>query len=153
MILSLTVAVMAQSKEAVSFDENPPVQPPAIFVATMPPCLISVANQYGKSLNISEATLKKAQNFITEAHQKVPDFKNQVRKLEIDIMIASRKERYKDYEMLLKKLSEVKIEASLFHEGLVKRARKTFSKEDVEKLDKFIRENQKVFLAANKLSE
>lgn len=151
--MGLTVAAMAQSKEAVLLDENPPIQPPAIFVATMPPCLISVANQYGTFLGISEATLNKAQDFIKEAHQKVPEFKNQVRKIEIDLMVASMKERYEDYEGLLKKLGEVKIEASLFHEGLVKRARKTFSEQDIERLDEFIAENQEVFLSANRLNE
>lgn len=152
LLFCLTTSVMAQPKREVSFDENPPNQPPAIFAATMPPCLIGVAHQYGESLGISALTLKEAENFINEAHQKVPEFKKKVKALEIDIMNASREERYEDYEKLLKTLSEVKIEASLFHEGLVKRAREVFAEEDVQKLDDFIFSHQDVFLAAHKLN-
>ena len=66
-------------------------------------------------------------------------------------MQASKEERYDDYKKLLYKISELKIKASLFHEDLVKRARKVFDKEDVKKLDKFIIANQEIFLKAVKL--
>ena len=150
-MLCLTITVMAQSNSKISFKENPPNQPPAIFAATMPPCIIGVAHQYGKSLGISKATLHKAKGIIKEAHQKVPEFKSKVRILEIALMNASKEGRYKDYKRLLKKLSKVKIEASLFHESLVEKARKTFAKTDVKKIDQFIEKNMEIFLAANKL--
>ena len=152
LIVCLTVSAFAQTKMEVSFEENPPNQPPAIFAATMPPCLIGVAHQYGELIGISTASLQQAEQFISEAHKKVPEFKKKVSALEIALMNASREERYEDYEKLLKTLSDVKIEASLFHEGLVKRARKVFAKDDIQKLDDFIFSNHEVFLASYKLN-
>ena len=141
----------SQTKDNTFFKENPPHQPPAIFAASMPPCLIGVANQYGTDIGVSKSTLEKAEQFIKEAHSKVPTFKKQVRTLEISLMKASKEERYDDYEKLLNELSTLKIKASLFHEGLVKKARKVFEKEDVKKLDDFITANKDAFLKASKL--
>lgn len=134
------------------FKENPPSLPPAIFQASMPPCLIGVAYQYGNEIGVTDDTMKKANDFIKEAHKEVPNFKKRVKELELQLMKASKEERYEDYEKLLHKLSEVKIEASLFHEGLVKRAREGFNPKDVKKLDDFIITNQDVFLESVKLN-
>ena len=151
----LTFAIVgigfSQTKEDTFFNENPPHTPPAIFAASMPPCLIGVANQYGDHIGVSKSTLNKVKDFIEEAHRKVPDFKKQVRTLEIALMNASIEERYADYEKLLHELGAIKIKASLFHEDLVKRARKVFSKNDIKKLDDFISANQEVFLKLYKL--
>lgn len=141
----------SQSKDAPFFKENPPHSPPAIFAARMPPCLIGVANQYGTYIGVSINTLEKAEEFIKEAHSKVPAIKKQVRELEIALMQASKEERYDDYEKLLHKISDLKIKASLFHEDLVKRARKVFDEEDIKKLDDFINANQDEFLKTYKL--
>lgn len=151
-LISLIISTgFSQTKESTLFKENPPHQTPAIFAASMPPCLIGVANQYGEYIGVNKETIKKTKEFITEARAKVPEFKKTIRKLEIQLMLASKGELYEDYKKLLHKISEVKIEASLFHEGLVKRARKVFDKDDVKKLDEFIISNQEVFLKAVKL--
>lgn len=150
-MLSFTLTILAQTDTETLFQEKPPIKRPAIFVASMPPCIAGVAYQYGEGWNVSEATLEEVRKIMKEAHQKVPTYKSEVRALEIDLMNASTEERYEDYERLLRALSELKIEASLFHEELVKKARKTFSKQDLIILDKFILDNQEVFLAANKL--
>lgn len=141
----------SQIKNDTFFKEKPPHTPPAIFIASMPPCLIGVANQYGFDLGVSNSTLEKAKEFIEEAHKKVPTYKKQVRELEIALMKASKEERYADYEKLLGELGALKIKASLFHEQLVKRARKVFDKEDIKILDDFIITNQEIFLKAYKL--
>lgn len=141
----------SQTKESTFFKENPPHQPPAIFAASMPPCLIGVANQYGTHIGVNKNTLAKAKEFIKEAHRKVPAFKKQTRTLEIALMQASKEERYDDYEKLLHKISDLKIKASLFHEDLVKRGRKIFDKEDIKKLDDFIITNKDEFLKTVKL--
>ena len=141
----------SQTKDNTFFKENPPHQPPAIFVASMPPCLIGVANQYGTHIGVHKSTLEKAKEFIKEAHSKVPAFKKQTRTLEIALMQASKEERYDDYEKLLHKISDLKIKASLFHEDLVKKARKVFDKEDIKKLDDFIIANKDAFLKTVKL--
>ena len=141
----------SQTKDNSFFKENPPHRPPAIFTASMPPCLIGVANQYGVHIGVRKNTLEKAKEFIKEAHSKIPLFKKQIRSFEIELMRASREEHYDDYKKLLHKISELKIKASLFHEDLVKRARKVFDKEDVKKLDEFIITNQEIFLKAVKL--
>ena len=151
LMICLATVILAQTNENISFEKTPPNRPPAIFASSMPPCLIGVAQQYGTSLGISTETLKQAEEFISEAHLRVHGFKKKVKDLELDLMKVSMEERYKDYEKLLRKLSDVKIEASLFHENLVKRARKTFKEEDVQKLDDLIFSNHEVFLASFKL--
>ena len=143
--------MFSQTKSDAFFKEKPPHKPPAIFAASMPPCLIGVANQYGTDIGLSKGTQEKAREFIKEAHSKVPAIKKQVRNLEIALIKASREEHYDDYEKLLKELSSLKIKASLFHEGLVKRARKVFDRKDVKKLDDFISANKEAFLKAYKL--
>jgi len=147
----MMMTALCQTKDSTLFKKDPPNRSPAIFAASMPPCLIGIANQYGEYIGVSDNTLEKAKEFITEALAKVPDFKNQIREMEIQLMLASKEERYEDYEKLLHKISDLKIEASLFHEELVKRARKVFDKKDVLKLDGFINSNQDVFLKAVKL--
>ncbi|PIE99942.1 MAG: hypothetical protein CR994_08090 [Maribacter sp.] len=144
---------LGQTSQEKIFEDNPPHQPPAIFAASMPPCLIGVANQYGEVLGVSELTLKEAKAFITEVHAKVPEFKQRVRKLELQLVQASKDEKYDVYEKLLRELSEVKIEASLFHESLVKRARKKFMPKDVGILDRFIVNNQEEFMKGPKLNK
>ena len=151
-ILSIVfISGFSQAQTSV-FEGNPPSLPPAIFEASMPPCLIGVASQYGENIGVSNETLEKASAFIKEAHKEVPKYKKQVRELELQLMKASKEERYDDYEKLLHQLSDVKIKASLFHEGLVKRARKEFKKEDIQKLDDFIQKNQDIFLGSVKLN-
>lgn len=142
--------VFPQASDKKLFEENPPHKVPAILLSSMP-CFIGLANQYGDYLGISEGTLKKVKGFISEAQAKVPGFKKQIRELEMSLMMASKEERYGDYEKLLQGLGTLKTEASLFHEELVKRARRVFDKRDVEKLDAFIMANQEVFLGASKL--
>ncbi|MFV0571253.1 MAG: hypothetical protein ACK5M1_02330 [Xanthomarina gelatinilytica] len=151
LVFTIVGTGFSQTKDNTFFKENPPNTPPAIFMASMPPCLIGVANQYGTDLGVSKSTLEKAKEFIEEAHKKVPTFKNQVRELEIALMKASKEERYDDYEKLLNELSAAKIKASLFHESLVKRARQVFDKEDIKILDDFIITNQEIFLKVYKL--
>ncbi len=152
LLLLIFGAGFSQSNENI-FKDNPPGTSPAIFLASMPPCLIGVAHQYGSKIGISKKTLNMTDGFIKEALKKVPELKNEVRELELKIMKASKEERYKDYEKLLHQLANVKIKASLFHEGLVKRARKKFSKTDVEKLDVFILNNKEVFFKTVKLNK
>lgn len=144
--------IFCQNTENSIFDDNPPHQTPAIFAASLPPCIVGVANQYGEHLNVTETTLEETKALITEAHKRVPEFKNRVKTLELAILNASQEERYDDYERLIKELAAVKVEASLFHEGLVKKARKNFDAKDVEKLDAFIQDNKEVFLTAVKLN-
>ncbi|MEM8928496.1 MAG: hypothetical protein AAGC45_09845 [Bacteroidota bacterium] len=148
----VVIPVFGQDEMHPIFENNPPHQPPAIFAASMPPCLIGVANQYGEELGVSEATLIASKAFIKEAYSKVPEFKKKVRDLELQLMKASKEERYDDYERLLRKLASVKIKASLFHEGLVKRARKKYTTEDVRILNRFIANHQNVFFGAVKLN-
>lgn len=149
LLLIVSLGYAQENKEI--FKNNPPNTPPAIFVASMPPCIIGVANQYGAQIGISKTTIKKTEGYIEEAMQKVPEFKKQVTAIEIEIMEASKNEDYKKYEELLHKLGDLKIKASLFHEELVKRARKDFDKEDIKKLDTFINTHKEEFLKAAKL--
>ena len=65
--------------------------------------------------------------------------------------MASKEERYKDYENLLREISALKVKASIFHERLVKKARRVFDKKDVEKIDNFIINNKEAFLKAARL--
>lgn len=147
----LTVSLGCKQEQNEIFKNNPPNTPPAIFMASMPPCIVGVAKQYGAQIGVSETTIKKTDVYIKEATQKVPEFKKQVTAIEIDLIEASKNEDYKKYEELLHKLGDLKIKASLFHEELVKRARKDFDKEDIKIIDEFIEKNRAEFLKAAKL--
>ncbi len=151
LLIMITMNLYSQTNNKNLFKNHPSHTPPAIFIASMPPCLIGVANQYGNDLGISKNTLQKAKEFIAEAKAEVPKLKKQIRTLEISILKASQEERYNDYEKLLHELSNLKIKASLFHESLVKRARKEFDKNDIKKLDQFIFDNKDEFLKGFKL--
>lgn len=149
LLLIVSLGYTQENKEI--FKNNPPNTPPAIFMSSMPPCIIGVANQYGAQIGISKSTIKKTEAYIKEAMQRVPEFKKQVTVIEMQLLEASKKEDYKKYEELLHKLGDLKIKASLFHEELVKRARKDFDKEDIKKLDTFISTHKEEFLKAVKL--
>ena len=151
LFLWMLTPVFSQTEKPSLFIKNPPQQSPAIFIASMPPCLIGVAMQYGSDIGIGKNTLKQCAVLIAEAHKKVPAIKKEIKALEIQIMIASKEERYADYKTLLTQLSQLKIDASLFHEALVKKARQVFDPKDLQKIDAFIVKNQDEFLKAVKL--
>lgn len=145
------LTALGETNHAQMIASNPPNKPPAIFAASMPPCIIGIAHQYGDELGISDKTKATTEALIDEANEEVPAIIDRVRELELKLMQASKEERYADYETYLRELSEVKVKASLFHEELVKKARKSYDADDINKLDHFISENKEVFLKQSKL--
>lgn len=131
---------------------EPPHTPPAIFMSSMPPCIVGVALQYGEDIGLSAECLNLSKEYLSKAMEKVPNYIQRVRTLELEIMKASQNEDYERYEKLLNQLGALKIEASLFHEDLVKKARNTMPASDIYKIDAFIRENQEEFLKTVKLN-
>ena len=130
---------------------EPPHTPPAIFMSSMPPCIVGVALQYGEDIGLSAECLNLSKEYLSEAMEKVPNYIQRVRTLELKVMKASQNEDYERYEKLLNQLSALKIEASLFHEELVKKARQSMPAKDISKIDAFIRENHEEFLKTVKL--
>lgn len=154
-LLFLTIALFfgalsAQVKDANFFKKHPPHVPPAIF-ADSGPCFVGVAKFYGKTLKVSKKTHALVDKIIKKAHQRVPQIKKEVRSLELAMMAANRNKDYKKFESLLRQLSKVKLDASLFHQSLVLEARRTFDAADVKKIDRFIKDNSDYFLAPYKL--
>ena len=73
--LLVSTFAFSQAENSDFFKNNPPSQRPPIFAASMPPCLIGVAKQYGSHLKLKKSTLKKVDEIIAEAHKEVPHYK------------------------------------------------------------------------------
>ena len=136
--VGLTTALTANQK--INNPDNYIVPINSLFVSQMMPRYVGVTSIYGYDLRVSQGTLNITDKIRPIIINELKPKMKKLKQLESKIFdLSLKKDTHKEMVVLLKKISKLKLEASLIQLKCIEMYKEKVSKENFEKIKKFLK--------------
>ncbi|MEA1955492.1 MAG: hypothetical protein U9N02_03255 [Campylobacterota bacterium] len=140
--VGMTTALMAKAEVNKADSYNIPIR--SIFVSQMMPRFVGTTSMYGYDLKVSQKALDISNEIRPIIIDKLKPKMKKLKQLESKVFdLSLRKGTHNEIVTLLKKISNLKLEASLIQLECIEMYKKQVSKKDFELIKKFLEPKKK----------